>query len=279
VRTLEKEFGYANDDCSGNNSSHDSDDEEPDQTCKVMVDKENRNPQGQESTEHPQRRWYDTISWHEKQLIRSGTPPRRFFEVHNLLRLTAKQESTVPTSNEGIYEEEDFTDPLYITGIIAHKRFDVMIDSGASANYISQALVDRFNLVTHRRKNKTWVVLVNDDPVTVDTETFAQVNFSTNYKPVLRFHIIDMRYQAILGRGWLKETADFVSINRKDSGVRIGFDFVQGYEIPRYNDLISAQQFKRAMKTQQPYLQKAPPHSYTENLHALLLELRTTRQR
>ncbi|KAI8345022.1 hypothetical protein B0O80DRAFT_431931 [Mortierella sp. GBAus27b] len=54
VRTLEKEFGYANDNCSNDNSSRDNGNQEPDPVAKVEVNNENKDPRAiQESHEDP----------------------------------------------------------------------------------------------------------------------------------------------------------------------------------------------------------------------------------
>jgi hypothetical protein len=85
--------------------------------------------------------------------------------------------------------------------------------------------------------------------MSIESETYAILEISPNYQPFLRFNVIPMRYQVLLGRGWLKDTYELLSINWKTNLIMIGNnDFVQGYEVPRHHFLLTAKQFKRSIK-------------------------------
>jgi hypothetical protein len=187
--------------------------------------------------------------FHSKPLIfeKHGTPPtsKPCFDSKELLALA--EESMGNATKDDDYSKDEAS-PMYLRGNIEGTNFDVLIDSGAGLNYISRRVVEQLQLRTWNTKEPVWVLLPNETPLMCTSRTVVQLELSDNYNPIVRLHVVDMKYQVILGKGWLAETTYDADIDWRKNTVRIRERLIQGYTIPRHEPMMSAMQFKKALR-------------------------------
>jgi len=145
---------------------------------------------------------------------------------------------------------------LYLPAKVKHAEVHFMIDSGASANFLSQDLVRQLKLPTHRFK-KPRTVNFADGRRTLPIQRYClmRVPFAPSYQPVLQFSVADIAHEAFLDQKWL-QSSDGVTINRITGEVRTGTGVtLQGIRKDEGQlSLMSACQFKKAMKNEQAFL-------------------------
>jgi len=143
---------------------------------------------------------------------------------------------------------------MYIAGVYRSHKLDVMIDSGASANYISRESVRRLQLPTCKKQQVAVVTFANGQPYQCTRYCHVKLRLANGYSPLIQFNVVDMKFDAILGKKWLARTFPQPVIDFAKNTIRIGDVFIQGYTSPSHTQVLSAMQFKRSIRHDQAYL-------------------------
>ncbi|KAF9348937.1 hypothetical protein BGX34_002159 [Mortierella sp. NVP85] len=107
------------------------------------------------------------------------------------------------------------------------------------------------NLHIIRRPKPAYVELPNEITIESKWQTFIKLRLSKNYRPKIKFSIVEMSREAILGKGWLAEISDEAVINWKQNTFSINGDLIQRLTKPKGRPLLSAMQFKNALRTEE----------------------------
>ena len=92
-------------------------------------------------------------------------------------------------------------------GTIAGKPAQILIDSGASQNFIDQDFVKKYRLKTFKTSSQTTVNMANGEPLTCGGKTKDLELKIQDYKVKASFNILALgKYDAILGKPWLFDT-------------------------------------------------------------------------
>jgi hypothetical protein len=151
-------------------------------------------------------------------------------------------------------EEPEDESLMYIAGEYNGHKLDVMIDSGASANYISRESIRRLQIPTRKRQNVSVITFANGQPYTCMYFCHVKFKLSKNLSPLIQFNVVDMKFDAILGKKWLSRSTPQPVIDFARHTVYIGDVFIQGYSRPSHAPVLSAMQFKRSIRHDQAYL-------------------------
>lgn len=83
---------------------------------------------------------------------------------------------------------------------------NVLVDSGANGNFISQAYVDQHNIPTQAMTNPQRVLLADGHPISADRLVLRSPFSVAHYNSYIDFAVLPINgYDAILGMPWLKE--------------------------------------------------------------------------
>lgn len=125
-------------------------------------------------------------------LVSSGT------NAQSLVHLQAD-----PVSLEDHNPRKDDEPLLFLDGTVNGHQLSFMVDSGASSNFISQAVVKNLSIKTCKKKYPSVVSIADDRPLSYTQYALIKVKIHPDYSPVLMFNVFDMKFEAILGKGWL----------------------------------------------------------------------------
>lgn len=160
-------------------------------------------------------------------------------------------ESDISALNHASDDAESMTSAplLFLPAKIKNTEVHFMIDSGATNNFLSHALVRRLDLPTTRLKNPIHISFADGRTQSIQRYYLARVPFDPQYQPLLKFYVADIAHDAYLGQPWL--TSDSIVINWSSGNVRTKSDItIQGIrKKERQLSLMSTCQFKKAMKT------------------------------
>lgn len=172
----------------------------------------------------------------------------------------------VPQEHLASLEEDDDTEPLlFLPGRVKGSTLDIMVDSGASSNFISYAVVKSLGIATSRKSKPCTVVLADHHPHACTRFCIVRVQFDDKYSQVIQFNVLDMKFEAILGKSWLARTEPRPHIDWKDNTVAIGDQVVlKGKADPSHVPVLSAMQFKRCLGKDQAYLCLVRPQDEPE---------------
>lgn len=144
---------------------------------------------------------------------------------------------------------------MYVAGIVKGHKLDVMVDSGASASFISHEIVKRLRIPTSKKSHPITVAFANGQPELCTQYCHIRLKLAENYSPVIQFNVVQMKFEAILGKRWLARTVPQPVIDLAKYTIRVGSDvLIQGYPHPTHTPVLSAMQFKRYLKKDQAYL-------------------------
>jgi len=101
------------------------------------------------------------------------------------------------------------SDLIKIPGIIKQKKIDVLIDSGASGNYLSKTLAEKANIVLTPSQARN-VVMANGSKIRVDSKASNLPLIMGQYTDKLDFDIITSTHDVILGKEWLHRTNPYI---------------------------------------------------------------------
>ena len=143
---------------------------------------------------------------------------------------------------------------LFLQARINDADAHFLIDSGATGNFLSCALVQLLDLKTTKLKKPIHVSFADGRIQSINRYCLARVPFHPNYQPILKFFVADIAHNAYLGQPWL--TSDDISINWSSGIVQVGSNVViKGVRKKNSKiSLMSACQFKKTMKKEQAYL-------------------------
>lgn len=152
--------------------------------------------------------------------------------------------------------EEAENEPLmYVAGHVKGHKLDVLVDCGATASFISQEIVKRFKIPTSKKKQPSTVAFANAQPALCTQYCHVRLQLAENYSPVIQFNVIQMKFEAILGKRWLARTHPQPKIDLAKHTISIAPDvLIQGYSEPSHQPVLSAMQFKRSLTKEQAYL-------------------------
>ena len=144
---------------------------------------------------------------------------------------------------------------LFLTAKIKSTEVHFMVDSGATNNFISHDLVRRLDLPTNRLKPSIHISFADGRAQSIQRYCLVRVPFDLRYKPLLKFYVADIAHDAYLGQPWLT-SADDIAIDWTTGNVRLKSDItIRGIrKKEKQLNLISACQFKKAMKNDQAFL-------------------------
>ncbi|KAF8908743.1 hypothetical protein BGZ58_006050, partial [Dissophora ornata] len=132
---------------------------------------------------------------------------------------------------------------------------DVLIDSGANANYISQEIVRSLHIPTSKKKEPIVVTFGGGQPVTCSRYCHIRLKLAENFQPVVQFNIIQTRFEAVLGKRWLARSIPKPVVDLAKHTITVDPDiFIQGYAKPTHTPVMSAMQFKRCLVKEQAFL-------------------------
>ena len=171
---------------------------------------------------------------------------------------------------------------LFLQARVNDADIHFLIDSGATGNFLSRALVQLLDIKTTILKNPIHVSFADGRTQSINRYCLARIPFHPNYQPILKFFVADIAHNAYLGQPWL--TSDDISINWSTGVVQVGSNVE--FRGVRKKDgkisLMSACQFKKTMKKEQAYLclvrqkdsdeDKPDPATLDPNIQSLLDE-------
>ncbi|KAF9367631.1 hypothetical protein BGX21_007194, partial [Mortierella sp. AD011] len=152
--------------------------------------------------------------------------------------------------------EEAENEPLmYVSGSFKGHTIEVLVDSGATASYINQEVVKRFKIPTSKKKDPEVIAFANDHPALCTQYCHIRLRLTENYAPVIQFNVVQMKFEAIIGKRWLARTVPQPIVDLAKYTIQVGPDvLVQGYPESTHKPLLSAMQFKRRLEKDQAYL-------------------------
>ena len=143
---------------------------------------------------------------------------------------------------------------LFLPAKIKNTEVHFMIDSGATNNFLSHALVRQLDLPTTRLKTPIHISFADGRTQSIQRYCLVRVPFDPRYQPLLKFYVADIAHDAYLGQPWL--TSDSIGIDWSSGNVRTRSDItIRGIrKKERQLSLMSTCQFKKAMKNDQAFL-------------------------
>ena len=166
-------------------------------------------------------------------------------------------DSESPVLNHTSDDAEPITSAplLFLPAKIKGTEVHFMVDSGATNNFLSHELVRRLDLPTNRLKSSIHVSFADGRARLIQRYCLVRVPLDPRYQPLLKFYIADIAHDAYLGQPWLKSVDD-IAIDWISGNVRLKSDIsIQGiWKKEKQLNLISACQFKKAMKSDQAFL-------------------------
>jgi hypothetical protein len=207
-------------------------------------------PERRKKNKSKHRPYYGRFQSVAPMRYRHGTPPANYIHNDELLEQAFDDMDYLGPDVQLPYaaSSEEGSPPMYITSTINDKEVDVLIDSGAGNNYISTETATQLGLRTFQRRTPAWVVLANEEPVLSRLQVLVKLKMSPYYQPILVLQVIDMRYQVILGKGWLSDVAYSAIIDWRRNTVWINSHCIQGHTTPRHESILSVMQFKKTLK-------------------------------
>jgi hypothetical protein len=144
---------------------------------------------------------------------------------------------------------------LFLPTKIKNTEFHLMVDSSTTNNFINHNLVPRLNLPTNWLKPPIHISFTNGCAQSIQHYCLVQVPLDPRYKPLVKFYITDIVYDAYLGQLWLV-SANGIVINWTTSNIHLKSNItIQGiWKREKQLNLISAFQFEKAMKNDQVFL-------------------------
>ncbi|KAF9303797.1 hypothetical protein BGZ91_009055, partial [Linnemannia elongata] len=119
-------------------------------------------------------------------------------------------------------EESEDEHVMYIAGHIKNHKFDVLIDSGASANYINQEIVRALNIPTSKKKETLSVNGFDNGQVATCTRyCHIRLQLAPNFQPIIQFLVIPMRFDLVLGKRWQARSVPKPDIDLVNHTIRI----------------------------------------------------------
>ncbi|KAG0240434.1 hypothetical protein BGW41_006955 [Actinomortierella wolfii] len=115
-------------------------------------------------------------------------------------------EYTVGTSRNPILIEDDDEDKeqitplLFLPGRVHNQDVRLLVDSGASRNFIGRNFVDQLGLTTFSRKQPATVRLADGTPCTTIERVLAKVTFNNDYEEDIMFDVINNTKYLTLGK-------------------------------------------------------------------------------
>jgi len=163
-------------------------------------------------------------------------------------------------------EETEDESLMYVAGYVKGHKLDVMVDCGATASYISQEVVRDLGIPTTKKKEVTTVAFGNGQPTPCTQYCHIRLKLADNYRPVIQFNVVQMKFEAILGKRWLARTVPQPELDLAKHTIRVGPDvLIQGYAEATHKPVLSAMQFKRCLGKEQAYLCIVRPMSESDS--------------
>lgn len=184
-----------------------------------------------------------------------------------------------PVSLEDHDPRKDDESLLFLYGTVNGHQLSFMVDSGASSNFISQEVVKNLGIKTTKKKHPSVVSIADDRPLSCTQYALVKVKIHQDYCPVLMFNVIDMKFEAILGKGWLASSQPRPDVDWLNNTVRINDVLIQGHTRPCHVPVLSAMQFKRCLQKDQAFLcfvhkqDDSKDHKPQVEIHPLAQEL------
>ena len=117
---------------------------------------------------------------------------------------------------------------LFLPAKIKNTEVHLMVDSGATNNFISHDLVRKLDLPTNRLKPPIHISFADGRAQSIQRYCLVRIPFDPRYQPMLKFYVADIAHDAYLGQPWLTSSAD-ISINWTSSNVHVKPDItIQG---------------------------------------------------
>ena len=195
-----------------------------------------------------------------------GTQHRRKLVEATHLRLKVKtedplgvssRETQVPNSSEISPPEVELTglgvNPLKFTGLVAGQPVEVMIDSGAAGDFISQSVANRLGMAKVPYVSNTNVQLADGSKLAMNWRTPMFNLRIGKHRERLQLHGLPLKgHEIILGRPWLSKwnpsidwRAGTITFPKRGENIVLEATVARGFDEGR---LISALQTKRAMR-------------------------------
>ncbi|KAF9535985.1 hypothetical protein EC957_001030, partial [Mortierella hygrophila] len=151
---------------------------------------------------------------------------------------------------------------MYIAGSVKNHKFDILIDCGASANYINQEIVRALNIPTSKKKEALSVNGFNGDQIANCTRyCHIRLKLAPNFQPIIQFLVIPMKFDLVIGKRWLARSVPKPDLDLVHHTIRIGPETViHGYVRPSHVPVLSAMQFKRCLNTDAAFLCLVKPN-------------------
>ncbi|KAG0247603.1 hypothetical protein DFQ27_001815, partial [Actinomortierella ambigua] len=146
---------------------------------------------------------------------------------------------------------DHLADPLlFLAGRINQHEIRMLVDSGASKNFIGRNLVNEFGLSTFSRQHPFIVRMADETPFLVEELVLTNVVFEDGFKEDITFDVIETTKHVILGKSWISRPEVRVSFTHNcvvlnDTHVLRGVSRNTPRPPPT---LLSKQQFKRASR-------------------------------
>lgn len=155
--------------------------------------------------------------------------------------------------------EQYDNEPLsFLPAKILDYDIECLIDSGSTACHISYNVVKRLNLSTQPHKTPITISLADNSPTTSSRYCIAKIKFAPNICHLLKLNVIDIKFDLVLGKNWIKHAIPRPDIDWSSETVTINNICLPLTTRNRHDTLniLSALQFARAVKKQksQPYL-------------------------
>ncbi|KAG0248055.1 hypothetical protein BGZ95_008235, partial [Linnemannia exigua] len=146
-------------------------------------------------------------------------------------------------------EESEDEQVMYVAGHVKNHKFDVLIDCGASANFINQEIVRALNIPTSKKKDPLSVNGFGGSSTANCTRyCHIRLKLADNFQPVIQFLVIPMRFDLVIGKRWLARSSPKPDVDLAHHTIRVGSDIlIQGYVQPSHTPVLSAMQFKRCL--------------------------------
>jgi hypothetical protein len=94
---------------------------------------------------------------------------------------------------------------------IYSNKANVLVDSGANGNFISQSYINKHNIPTQAMTNPQRVLLADGHPISADRLALRSPFSVANYNSHVDFAVLPINgYDAILGMPWLKEVSPVI---------------------------------------------------------------------
>jgi gag-polyprotein putative aspartyl protease len=184
-----------------------------------------------------------------------------------------------PVSLEDHDPRKDDESLLFLYGTVNGHQLSFMVDSGASSNFISQEVVKNLGIKTTKKKHPSVVSIADDRPLSCTQYALVKVKIHQDYCPVLMFNVIDMKFEAILGKGWLASSQPRPDVDWLKNTVQIKDVLIQGHTRPCHVPVLSAMQFKHCLQKDQAFLcfvhkqDESKNHKSQVEVHPLAQEL------